>query len=65
MKCTELLRILKRDGWYVIRQKGSHLIMEHRSKSGQVIVPFHASKEVPIGTLLTILKEADIKTNKK
>jgi len=25
MKCSELLRILKRDGWYVVSQKGSHL----------------------------------------
>lgn len=34
MKSSGLVRLLKKDGWYVIRQTGSHMIMEHPSKKG-------------------------------
>jgi len=62
MKCSELLRILKKDGWYVIRKKGSHIIMGHPTKPNKIVVPFHASKEMKKGTLVSILKDACIKT---
>ena len=29
MKYNELFRILKRDGWFEVRQKGSHVIIKH------------------------------------
>jgi predicted RNA binding protein YcfA (HicA-like mRNA interferase family) len=65
VKSSELLRILKKDGWYTIRQTGSHMIMAHDTKSSQIVVPFHASKEIKKGTLLSILKDAGIKTSKR
>ena len=33
MKCSELLRILKKDGWYPISQKGSHIKLIHDNKN--------------------------------
>lgn len=36
MKSSELVRLLKRDGWFVIRQSGSHMIMEHPAKKGKL-----------------------------
>jgi predicted RNA binding protein YcfA (HicA-like mRNA interferase family) len=65
MKASELLKLLKRDGWFEIRQTGSHVIMMHPDKKGQLIVPYHGSKEVPTGTLNAILKEANVKTRKR
>ena len=65
MKYSELFRILKKDGWYEVRQKGSHVMMKHPTKPNIIPVPFHASKEVKKGTLQAILKLADIKTNKR
>lgn len=65
MKYSELLKIMKKDGWHEVRQSGSHIIMKHPSKPNLVTVPFHASKEVKTGTLRAILKMADIKTNKR
>lgn len=38
MKSSELLRLLKRDGWYVVRQSGSHMILEHPVKKGKSFV---------------------------
>ena len=65
MKSSELLRIMKKDGWYEVRQKGSHIIMQHPTKSNIIPVPFHASKEMKKGTLQQILKMAEIETNKR
>jgi mRNA interferase HicA len=66
MKSSELLRLLKKDGWYEVRQHGtSHIIMRHPTKQGQLTVPSHGSKEVRTGTLKAILKEAQVKTNKR
>ena len=65
MKYNELFRLLKKDGWIEIRQKGSHVILEHPEKQEQLTVPFHASKEVKKGLLTAILKQADIKTKKR
>lgn len=65
MKSSELLRLMKKDGWYEVRQKGSHIIMQHPTKPNIIPVPFHASKEMKKGTLQAILKLADIKTNKR
>ncbi|ODS85334.1 MAG: toxin HicA [Cytophagaceae bacterium SCN 52-12] len=64
MKSGELQRLLKRDGWYAIRQRGSHVIMKHPVKPGMIPVPFHSSKEMKTGTLQAILKAAGIEANK-
>ncbi|MHA4737004.1 type II toxin-antitoxin system HicA family toxin [Dyadobacter sp. MSC1_007] len=45
MKSNELLRMLRKDGWYDVRQNGSHILMRHHFKSGQFVVPDHGSKE--------------------
>ncbi len=65
MKYSELFRLLKKDGWIEIRQKGSHVIMKHPAKGEQLTVPYHAGKEVKKGLLTAILKQADIKTTKR
>ena len=64
IKYNELFRMLKKDGWYVVRQKGSHVLLQHLEKEGQLTVPFHGSKEVKRGLLRVILKQADIKLNR-
>jgi mRNA interferase HicA len=61
MKSSELFRILKKDGWFVIRQAGSHVIMEHRTKKGQIVFPFHGSNEVGKGLEKKIKKDAGLK----
>jgi mRNA interferase HicA len=62
MKCSELLRILKRDGWYSISQKGSHIKMMHPEKTNILIVPDHGSHEIGKGLEKKILKDAGIKS---
>ncbi|MEI6433596.1 MAG: type II toxin-antitoxin system HicA family toxin [Bacteroidota bacterium] len=61
MKCNELIRLLLRDGWFVVRQSGSHIIMRHPEKEGQIVVPNHGSSEVGAGLQYKILKDAGLK----
>jgi predicted RNA binding protein YcfA (HicA-like mRNA interferase family) len=57
MKFIEVLKLLKKDGWEERAQKGSHLQLQHPSKSGKVTLPVH-SGDLPKGTLNSILKQA-------
>ncbi len=56
----ELLKVLKKDGWYVDRIRGSHHMLKHTSKVGRVTVPVHKEDLKP-KTLHTILKQAGVK----
>ncbi len=57
---TELLRVLKRDGWQQIRQSGSHVTLAHSIKRGHVTIPKHASVTLKLKTLATILDQAEL-----
>jgi len=60
--CSNLKYAGKDDGWYEVRQKGSHKQFKHPSKSGVVTISYHKlSDEIAPGTLNSILKQADIK----
>ena len=61
MKVREAIKKLEQDGWYLKRTKGSHRQFKHPVKSGTVTVSGKLSKEVPIGTLKSIWKQAQIK----
>ena len=60
-KVRELLAQLHADGWYEVRQSGSHKQFRHPSKLGTVTVAGKPSVEVPAGTLSSILKQAGLK----
>jgi predicted RNA binding protein YcfA (HicA-like mRNA interferase family) len=64
MKCSELLKILLKDGWEVVSSKGSHLKMRHPFKPGVIIFPDHGSKEIGKGLKKKISKDAGLKNNK-
>jgi predicted RNA binding protein YcfA (HicA-like mRNA interferase family) len=57
---AQLRRALRRDGWIIVRQSGSHAIMRHPKKSGRVILPIHATVTIKLKTLETILEQAEL-----
>jgi len=61
MKCSEAFRILQKDGWYVISQKGSHVKLQHNTKEGIIIFPNHGSQELGKGLVRKLFKKAGIK----
>lgn len=60
LTARELEAILARYGFVFISQKGSHRKWRHPTRGLQVIVPMHDSRPLPLGTLLSILKGAEI-----
>ena len=56
----ELMNALKKTGFVVLRQKGSHVSMEKQDESGRwrTVVPMH--REVRPGTLHDILKQTGV-----
>lgn len=60
MKCSELYRILTKDGWFPISQKGSHVKLKHEVKKGLIIFPNHGSQEMGKGLEKKILNDAGI-----
>jgi predicted RNA binding protein YcfA (HicA-like mRNA interferase family) len=61
VKYSEFIRTLKRNGWYEVRQSGSHVIMEHPDKENHITVPDHGSKEIGKGLQIKIMKQAGLK----
>lgn len=55
----ELLILLERDGWYIVRTKGSHHQLKHPTKKGLVTIP-HPKKDFPQNTIKSILKQAGL-----
>jgi len=51
---------LKHDGWFEVTRVGSHKQFRHKKKSGRVTVP-HPKRDIPIGTLRSIEKQAGLK----
>ena len=51
MKVTNVLSILRRDGWYQVAQRGSHRQLKHPTKPGRVTVPGKPSDDLAVGTL--------------
>lgn len=61
MKVGELIRLLKPNGWQLIRMKGSHRQFKNPNKPATVTVAGKPSLELPAGTLMSILKQAGLK----
>ena len=61
MKVKELIKLIEKDGWYLVRIKGSHRQFHHPDKSGTVTIAGKESVDVPTGTLNSILKQAGLK----
>ncbi len=59
MKPKELLKILKNEGWEIKNQRGSHIQLIHKEKSGKVTVPNH-NKDLKTGTLKSILLQVGL-----
>jgi len=61
-KANQVVAILEKDGWRLVKTKGSHRHFKHPHKAGKVTVPYTSgNKDIKIGTLRSILRQAGIK----
>ncbi len=55
----KIIKVLEKKGFVLDRVKGSHHIYYHPETRRRAVVPLH-KKDLPKGTLLEILKQANI-----
>ncbi len=60
MKVREVLRLLRDDGWFLARTRGSHQQYKHATKPGLVTIAGKPGDDLAPGTLNSILKQARI-----
>jgi predicted RNA binding protein YcfA (HicA-like mRNA interferase family) len=60
MKYRDLIKRVEKDGWQFLRMTGSHGQYKHPTKPGLVTIVVRPGKDVPIGTLKSILKQAGL-----
>ena len=56
---TELIKILNKFEFQIIRQKGSHVYLKHQD-GRCTVVPLHPGRDIGRGLLKRILNEAEI-----
>jgi len=60
MKVRDAIKLIESDGWYLVATKGSHRQYKHSEKPGRVTIAGHLDHELAMGTLNSILKQAQI-----
>jgi predicted RNA binding protein YcfA (HicA-like mRNA interferase family) len=58
----EVIKLIEADGWVHISTSGSHRQFEHHTKKGRVTVPGKLSFSLQQGTLISILKQAGLRS---
>ncbi len=64
LSAKEVIKILQKEGFVVVRQKGSHIVLHRQTSQGKKIgvVPNHT--EVQKGTLRSIAKMTEVNRKK-
>jgi predicted RNA binding protein YcfA (HicA-like mRNA interferase family) len=61
MKFGELEKIIKADGWRLVKTKGSHCHYKHSTKLGKVTIACHPG-DLSKKDVESVLKQAGLKT---
>lgn len=61
IKVSEAIKLIQKDGWYLVNQEGSHRQFKHSEKTGRVTIAGKLSDDLAPGTLNSILKQAGLK----
>ncbi|MBQ8942708.1 MAG: type II toxin-antitoxin system HicA family toxin [Firmicutes bacterium] len=60
MTFKEIEKLIKQDGWYLVKVVGSHYQYKHPTKKGKITIPHHGG-DLKIKTANEILKSAGLK----
>ena len=61
MKVREAIKMIEKDGWFMIRRRGSPRQYKHSHKKGVVTIAGHLNDELARGTFNSISKQAGLK----
>lgn len=56
----EVCQILSNYGFIMIRQRGSHIVMQKKTDTSTITVPVPNHKEIKIGTLRSIIRQSQV-----
>ena len=59
MNAKALIKLLEAQGWVLDRIRGSHHIFKNGERT--VVVPVHGTKDLPKGTVESIMKDGGLK----
>ena len=60
-KVRDAIRLVERNGWRLVRTRGSHRQYRHPDKPGTVTVAGKPSDDLPPGTWNSIMKQSGLK----
>jgi predicted RNA binding protein YcfA (HicA-like mRNA interferase family) len=60
LKIKKIIRLVEKDGWYLVRTTGSHRHYKHPVKKGIVTIAGHPDIEMAKKTLNCVLKQAGL-----
>ena len=60
----QVVRALKKGGFYIHETSGSHIQMKHASKPGRVTIPYHKRFDLPKHIVKSVIRQAGL-TNKE
>jgi predicted RNA binding protein YcfA (HicA-like mRNA interferase family) len=64
MKVQDVIKLIEADGWYRVPAKGGHRQYKHPTKPGRVTIAGHPSHDLAPGTLNSILKQAQLRSQR-
>jgi len=60
MESRDIIKRLKKAGWFEVAHEGSHKQFKHKTRKGRVTVP-HPKKDIAIGTLKSIETQSGVR----
>jgi predicted RNA binding protein YcfA (HicA-like mRNA interferase family) len=57
---SEICKLLEKQGFIVVRQRGSHILMQKSVNDSTITVPVPNHKEIRIGTLQSIIRQSNL-----
>jgi predicted RNA binding protein YcfA (HicA-like mRNA interferase family) len=61
VKVRDVIKMIEKDGWFIVRTKGSHRQFKHKIRTGLVTIAGKPSGELAPGTLNSVLRQAGLK----
>lgn len=61
MKVKEIIKLIEKDGWFLVATRGSHRQFKHLTKKGRVTVAGKPNQDLKKGTENSILRQARLK----
>lgn len=60
MKVRDVVRMIEKQGWVLVRTRGSQRQYKHPERRGVVTIPGNLNSDLAVGTLRSILKATRI-----